>query len=102
MPKSVAGAHESVLSMQALPLTRKTSRKTTSAVSTPGSRADIAHVVHNELNIIIGIAELLLDEINGRINEEQRSSLTEILTSARRLLVLLDSLVEASVPSRQE
>jgi len=41
------------------------------------------------LNIVIGFTELMLDEVPGKINEEQRQSLEDILASSKRLLTLV-------------
>ena len=55
------------------------------------SLAASAHDFRSRLNIIIGFSELLLDEVPGKINPEQRQSLTDILNSAISLLALLDA-----------
>jgi signal transduction histidine kinase len=54
----------------------------------------ISHDFRTPLNIIIGFAELLLDEVPGKINDEQRRSLNDILDSGRRLLSLLNDILE--------
>jgi signal transduction histidine kinase len=51
-----------------------------------------AHDFRASLNIIIGFAELMLDEVTGKINAEQRRSLNDILNNARRLLDLVDDI----------
>jgi signal transduction histidine kinase len=48
------------------------------------------HEFRKLLNIIIGFTELLLDKAPGKINEEQRRSLNDILDSGRRLLDLVN------------
>jgi signal transduction histidine kinase len=53
-----------------------------------------SHELHASLNIIIGFAELLLDEVPGKINEEQKRSLNDILNSGRRLQKLIDNILE--------
>ena len=53
----------------------------------------MSHDFYTPLNIIIGFAELMLEEIPGKINEQQRSSLTDILNSGQRLLTLVDELM---------
>jgi signal transduction histidine kinase len=53
----------------------------------------MSHDFYTPLNIIIGFAELMLEEIPGEINEQQRSSLTDILNSGNRLLTLVDELM---------
>lgn len=54
----------------------------------------MSHELRAPLNVIIGFAELMLDEVPGKINEEQRQSLRDILTSGRRLLELIDNILE--------
>ena len=54
----------------------------------------MSHDFRTPLNIIIGFTELMLDEVPGKINEEQRRSLTDILNSARRMLELVNNLPE--------
>ncbi len=56
----------------------------------------ISHKSRTLLNIVIGFTELMLDEVPGKINEEQRRSLTEILQSGKRLLDLVSNSVEKS------
>ena len=53
----------------------------------------MSHDFYTPLNIIIGFAELMLEEIPGEINEQQKSSLTDILNSGKRLLTLVDELM---------
>ena len=53
----------------------------------------MSHDFYTPLNIIIGFAELMLEEIPGKINEQQKSSLTDILNSGKRLLTLVDELI---------
>ncbi|MCK4863532.1 MAG: hypothetical protein KAS25_04500 [Dehalococcoidales bacterium] len=56
--------------------------------------AKMSHDFRTPLNIIIGFTELMLDEVPGKINEEQRRSLNDILDSAKRLLDLVNSMPE--------
>ncbi|MCK4274431.1 MAG: hypothetical protein KAW90_06015, partial [Dehalococcoidales bacterium] len=56
--------------------------------------AKMSHDFRTPLNIIIGFTELMLDEVPGKINEEQRHSLTDILNSAKRLLELVNNMTE--------
>jgi signal transduction histidine kinase len=53
-----------------------------------------AHDFRASLNIIIGFTELMLDEVPGKINEEQRRSLNDILDNSQRLLALADDIVK--------
>ncbi len=54
----------------------------------------MSHDFRTPLNITIGFTELLLDEVPGKINDEQRHCLSDVLDSARRLLSLLDDYLE--------
>lgn len=56
--------------------------------------AGMSHELRVPLNIIIGFAELMLDEVPGKINEEQRRSLNDILGSGKRLLHLIDDILK--------
>jgi signal transduction histidine kinase len=51
----------------------------------------LSHDIRNQLYIIIGFAELMLEEIPGKINDEQRLNLNDVLKSGKRLLNLLDN-----------
>ena len=59
-----------------------------------GSSSDLSHDLRTPLNIIIGFSELLLEEIPGRLNAEQRLDLTDILNSGKRLLKLINPMLE--------
>ena len=54
----------------------------------------MSHDFRTPLNIIIGFSELMLDEVPGKINEDQRRSLNDILDSARRLLDMVNGMPE--------
>jgi len=54
---------------------------------------DLSHDFRTPLNIIIGFSELMLEEIPGKINEEQRSDLNDILNSGKRLLTLVNTML---------
>jgi K+-sensing histidine kinase KdpD len=56
----------------------------------------LSHDIRTQLYIIIGFAELMLDEIPGKINEEQRRNLNDVLNSGKRLLELLHDIVPRS------
>jgi signal transduction histidine kinase len=56
--------------------------------------AKITHDFRASLNIIIGFAELLLNEVPGKINPEQRSSLNDILNNGKNLLHLANDIIE--------
>lgn len=64
---------------------------------TPESSGDIEKTAHDfraSLNIIIGFTELMLGEVTGKINAEQRRSLNDILNSGKRLLDLSDDIIK--------
>jgi signal transduction histidine kinase len=56
----------------------------------------LSHDIRTQLYIIIGFAELMLDEVPGKINDEQRRSLNDVLNSGKRLLELLHDIVKPS------
>jgi signal transduction histidine kinase len=56
--------------------------------------AKMSHELCTPLNVIIGFTELLLDEVPGQINEEQRKCLNEILTGSKRMLNLINAVHE--------
>jgi PAS domain S-box-containing protein len=61
-----------------------------------------SHELHTPLNAILGYAELLLDEIDGPVNEEQRRSVERIVAHGRRLVALADGILELSRIGRAE
>ena len=56
----------------------------------------MSHELCASLNVIIGFTELLLDEVPGQINEQQRNCLDDILTSSRRMLNLVNTIRDQS------
>jgi signal transduction histidine kinase len=56
----------------------------------------VSHELKTPLNSIIGYTELLVDEVEGPINENQRRSLTRAQKSARHLLRLVDDILDLS------
>jgi hypothetical protein len=60
------------------------------------SLSKLSHDIRTQLYIIIGFAELMLEEVPGKINDEQRRNLNDVLTSGRRLQNLLNDIVERS------
>ena len=62
----------------------------------PGSFSKLSHDIRTQLYIIIGFAELMLMEIPGKLNEEQRRNLKDVLNSGRRLQDLLHDIVARS------
>jgi signal transduction histidine kinase len=63
-------------------------------VGLAGFSGDLSHDLRTPLNIIIGFSELLLEEIPGKINDEQRLDLTDILNSGQRLLGVVNAMLE--------
>jgi signal transduction histidine kinase len=53
----------------------------------------LSHDIRTQLYIIIGFAELMLDEIPGKINDEQRRNLNDVLASGKRLFELLNGII---------
>jgi len=52
----------------------------------------LAHDIRTQLYIIIGFAELMLDEVPGKINEDQRCNLNDVLNSGKRLVNMLNDI----------
>jgi signal transduction histidine kinase len=66
------------------------------APAKPDSVSKLSHDIRTQLYIIIGFAELMLEEIPGKINDEQRRNLNDVLNSGKRLLDLLQDIVAPS------
>jgi signal transduction histidine kinase len=62
----------------------------------------ISHDFRSPLNIIIGFSELLLAEVPGKINDEQKHSLNDILNSSYRLLRLVNETFDPSLPDSKK
>ena len=63
---------------------------------------NVSHELRTPMNIIIGYADLLLDRVDGPINEEQERSLKKVTTSAKHLLKLINEVLDISkVESRE-
>ncbi len=58
--------------------------------------ANMSHELRTPLNHIIGFSELVLDETFGDINETQQEYLTNVLTSSRHLLSLINDILDLS------
>jgi hypothetical protein len=59
----------------------------------PDAVSKLSHDIRTQLYVIIGFAELMLQEIPGKINEEQRRNLNDVLNSGKRLLELMQDIV---------
>ena len=58
--------------------------------------ANMSHELRTPMNSVIGYTDLLLDEIDGSINEEQRKSLQKITNNAKHLLNLINDILDLS------
>jgi len=58
--------------------------------------ASMSHELRTPLNVIIGFSELLLDEVPGTVNKEQKQCLDDILSSGHHLLNLINELLDLS------
>ncbi|MBA7615074.1 Sensor histidine kinase RcsC [subsurface metagenome] len=58
--------------------------------------ANMSHELRTPLNVIIGFSELMVDKVPGKINEEQRQCLSDILDSSHRLLNLVNEVLDLS------
>jgi len=56
----------------------------------------LSHDLRGPLNSILGFAELLLEEIEGPLNEIQQADITAIYQSAQNLLHLINTVVDLS------
>ncbi len=69
-------------------------KKTTDAKS--AFLASMSHELRTPLNTIIGFSELMIDEVPGEINEEQRQCLNDVLSSSKHLLSLINEVLDLS------
>jgi len=58
--------------------------------------ANMSHELRTPMNSIIGYTEVLLDGIDGPLNEEQRQSLIRVRRNARSLLQLINDILDLS------
>ena len=58
--------------------------------------ANMSHELRTPMNSIIGYTELLMDRVDGPINEEQDKSLKRVATNARHLLQLINDVLDIS------
>jgi len=56
--------------------------------------AIMSHELRTPLTAIIGFSEILLDNVLGEMNKEQRESLQEVLKNAENLLQLINSILD--------
>ena len=63
---------------------------------------NVSHELRTPMNIIIGYSDLLLDKVEGPLNEEQEASLKKVVGSARHLLKLINEVLDISrIESRE-
>ncbi len=58
--------------------------------------ANMSHELRTPMNSIIGYTDLLLDRVDGPINEEQEKSLKKVVSNARHLLQLINDVLDVS------
>ncbi len=58
--------------------------------------ANMSHELRTPLNAIIGFSEVLLEKMFGEINEKQQDYLTDIHSSGRHLLALINDILDLS------
>ncbi|NLM46190.1 MAG: DUF3365 domain-containing protein [Firmicutes bacterium] len=56
--------------------------------------ATITHELKTPLTSIVAFSELLLDEIPGPLNEEQRENLMDIKTSSQQLMIMISDILD--------
>jgi len=58
--------------------------------------ANMSHELRTPMNAIIGYTDLLIDKVDGPINEEQEKSLKKVANNARHLLQLINDVLDVS------
>ncbi|MFB3851557.1 MAG: ATP-binding protein [Acidobacteriota bacterium] len=58
--------------------------------------ANMSHELRTPLNAVIGFSELLLEEIPGKLNSDQRECLEDILSAGKHLLKLINEILDLS------
>jgi signal transduction histidine kinase/CheY-like chemotaxis protein len=58
--------------------------------------ANMSHELRTPMNAIIGYTDLLIDRVDGSINEEQEKSLKKVAANARHLLQLINDVLDVS------
>jgi signal transduction histidine kinase len=62
--------------------------------------ANMSHELRTPLNGIIGFSEILVDEKGGPLNPQQKEFVTDILTSGRHLLTLINDVLDLARVAR--
>jgi signal transduction histidine kinase len=58
--------------------------------------ANVSHELRTPMNSIIGYTELLLERVDGPVNEEQEKSLKKVSANAGHLMQLIDAVLDVS------
>jgi len=58
--------------------------------------ANVSHELKTPMSSIVGYTDLLLDKVDGPVNEEQEKSLKKVALHSRHLLQLINSLLDIS------
>jgi len=58
--------------------------------------ANMSHELRTPLNVINGFSQLMMDEVPGKINDEQRQCLNDILRASKHLLNLINEVLDLS------
>jgi PAS domain S-box-containing protein len=58
--------------------------------------ANMSHELRTPLNVIIGFSQLIRDEVPGKINQEQKQCLDDVLESSQHLLNLINEVLDLS------
>ncbi len=58
--------------------------------------ANMSHELRTPMNAIIGYTDLLMDGVDGPVNEDQEKSLRKVATNARHLLQLINDVLDIS------
>jgi PAS domain S-box-containing protein len=56
--------------------------------------ANMSHELRTPLNAVLGLAELLVEQVHGPINDKQRAALGQLGESGRHLLSLIDDVLD--------
>ncbi len=58
--------------------------------------ANMSHELRTPLNSILGFSEVIIDELYGKLNKEQREYVSDIYTSGKHLLGLINDILDLS------